>query len=190
MESRQTGQLAGRIPLKGISFDTQKRYGEIQYGGRREKRRHPCAIRLFPLYSHCLGSLADLSLELESSVFRPGVPRVSLSFESRINARSVRTENRTERRRSGIKGNLILRICIPSFPSCPSHFFSLCTLVVFLIKIHLVAPAPPTKRGKCSRRAIIALRKWDSRHMILLAGETRYGTMGKKNESHKKRGKL
>lgn len=133
------------------------------------------AIRLFPLYSYYTGSLADLSLELEASVSRPGVPRVPLSFESRINARPVRTENRTERGRSGIKGNMILRICV----SAPfSLSTSLRTPAVSLIKIHFVAPAPPTekKAGEvwgeemCLSRDNCVSGKWDSRHRILPAG--------------------
>ena len=121
---------------------------------RRHSRVH--AIRPFPLYSYCPWSLADLSLELEASVSRPSVLRVSLSFESRINARSVRIENRTERRRSGIKDNMTVRICIPpSFSALLSlsRFLSLSLSLYarslsFLIKIHFVAPALRAKGKK------------------------------------------
>ena len=127
---------------------------------RRHSRVH--AIRPFPLYSYCPWSLADLSLELEASVSRPSVLRVSLSFESRINARSVRIENRTERRRSGIKDNMTVRICIPpSFSALLSlsRFLSLflslslslslyARSLSFLIKIHFVAPALRAKGKK------------------------------------------
>lgn len=40
IRGKSTGRLTGGILLKGIPFDTQRRYGETQYGGRREKRRH------------------------------------------------------------------------------------------------------------------------------------------------------